>query len=176
MSRIWIGEGSSGAIFSDCRKYRYTLWRRWGLFGRQSNHPEFVDEADMVAFIGLNPSTADERIDDPTIRRCIGFAKQWGFGGMVMLNAFAYRATDPKVMKEQAEPIGEWNDEAIHAVTRLCGKVICCWGNHGTWMNRNERLHEILPNLACHLGQTKTYQPKHPLYLSSNTEPSDIWF
>ena len=77
------------ATFSECRKYRYTLWRRWdGLFA-----------SGYAMFIGLNPSTADETNDDPTIRRCIGYARDWGYGGLCMTNLFAFRATLPKNMK-----------------------------------------------------------------------------
>lgn len=104
---LWGGFSESGAIFSADRLYRYTLTRRW-------------DGRPMMAWIGLNPSTADETEDDPTIRRCTGFAKAWGYGGMVMLNLFAYRATDPKEMMCTAlirDPIGNpRNDELIQRV------------------------------------------------------------
>ncbi len=93
----------SGATFSQCRTWRYALWRRWD----SSKSPLIV--------IGLNPSTADERQDDPTIRRCINLAKREGCGSYVMLNLFAFRARDPKVMKAHAEPIGPENDVAIAA-------------------------------------------------------------
>ena len=87
-------------IFSPCRRYRYTLWRAWDMF-----NPGYV------MFIGLNPSTADEVQDDPTIRRCIGYAKEWGYGAFCMTNIFAFRATDPRVMKAQADPVGPENDK-----------------------------------------------------------------
>ena len=87
--------GESGAIFSECKKYRYLLWRKWG----KSPHSKYV------MFVGLNPSTADESIDDPTIRRCICFAKDWGYDGLFMANLFAYRATYPVDMFKFAEPI-----------------------------------------------------------------------
>jgi hypothetical protein len=85
---------ASGAEFSECRKYRYVLWRRWAWEGY----------ANQVMFIGLNPSTADEREDDPTIRRCVRFAKDWGYSGILMMNAFAFRATQPADMKAASDP------------------------------------------------------------------------
>ncbi len=86
------------AHLSICRRYRYALLRRWG-------------EGKNAMFIGLNPSTADETADDPTIRRCVSFAKAWGFGGLCMANLFAYRATNPADMLMQADPIGPDNAE-----------------------------------------------------------------
>src|SRR4051812_29172166 len=76
----------SGAELSPCRRYRYELWRKW-------------DEGEVCCFIGLNPSTADETTDDATIRKCRKYAKRWGFAGMLMLNVFAFRATNPADMK-----------------------------------------------------------------------------
>jgi hypothetical protein len=87
----------SGAEFSECQQYRYTLWRTWD------------SQADRVMFIGLNPSTADETEDDPTIRRCIRFAKDWGYGGILMMNAYAYRSTAPRGLKQVTDPIGPRN-------------------------------------------------------------------
>jgi hypothetical protein len=84
----------SGADFSPCRTWRYKLSRRWSLTGP------------MIAFVGLNPSTADEIDDDPTVRRCIGFARRWGFSGMYMLNVFAYRSTNPRELRTATDPVG----------------------------------------------------------------------
>lgn len=100
-------EWSSGAEFSPCRVWRYALWRRW----------DFGSRCNMVAFVGLNPSTADESLDDATIRRCINFAKSWGYDGMYMLNAYAFRATDPRDMKAFHEPIGKDNDCTIARIS-----------------------------------------------------------
>src|SRR5688572_12557148 len=95
----------SGARFSECGTYRYVLWRQWNEVNGD------------VAFVGLNPSTADDEKDDPTIRRCIGFAKRWGYGGVVMLNLFAYRATRPDAMwaarVADADIVGPQNDAHI---------------------------------------------------------------
>jgi len=98
-------------IFSEDRKYRYTLWREWkSLFTRQ--------QKEFVVFIGLNPSTADETKDDPTIKRCVGFVKKWGFDAFCMMNLFAYRTRYPSVMKAQEDPIGIENDKYLYKFVR----------------------------------------------------------
>jgi len=157
------GDFCSGAMFSECEKYRYVLWRRWEPNCESSN---------IVSFIGLNPSTADEVKLDPTVTRCVNWAKAWGFGGMAMLNCFAYRATDPKDMKRQADPVGNGNRAALLVWGRESGRTVLCWGNHGTWEDRNKEVLEILGdrNTFYHFGLTKTGQPKHPLYLPNNIE------
>ena len=153
----------SRAVFSEDRVYRYELWRRWG-------------GGDVVVFIGLNPSTADESMNDPTIRRCIGFAKDWGYGGLCMLNLFAFRATDPAVMKAADDPVGPQNDETLMRIAgafRTTGEhplVIAAWGVHGEHDARARKVMEWLPNLSC-LGLTKDGHPKHPLYLKRDVKP-----
>src|SRR5262245_38555366 len=94
------------AVFSPCRKYRYSLTRIWDA------------ERPNVMFVGLNPSTADDQVDDPTVRRCIGFARKWRFGGMIIVNLFAYRSTDPNRLQEILDPVGPENDEHIAATAR----------------------------------------------------------
>ena len=84
-----------------------------------------------IAFVGLNPSTADETSDDPTVRRCIGFARRWGFGGMFMLNAFAYRSTDPRLLKTAVNPIGPRNRTTLLRTCRRCQMTVVCWGSWG---------------------------------------------
>jgi hypothetical protein len=152
-----------GAQFSDCRKYRYALWRTW----ENDSH---------VTFIGLNPSTADETDDDPTIRRCINFAKSWGFGGIEMLNLFAFRATSPKEMMKCSEPIGSENNDFLKMYLNKGGPNIACWGNYGEYLNREKEVIELLgkSNLSI-LGLTGKGQPKHPLYLKRNIEPIHVW-
>ncbi len=157
---------TKGAQFSECRRYRYSLWRTW----REGDG--------HVIFIGLNPSTADENIDDPTIRRCIGFANRCGFGGMYMLNLFAFRATDPSVlMRAPINPIGKENDLYLQKHHQPEGLTIACWGNHGRLMNRGDEVIELLgkEGLSC-LGVTKMGYPKHPLYLPKDTNPMALSF
>lgn len=168
----FLGAGKSGATFSPDRSYRYCLWRRWREeFVREIDDSIIApDNHDICAFIGLNPSTADENEDDPTIRRCIAFAKSWGFGGIAMLNLFAFRATDPAVMKSAPQAVGEWNDECLKRVTSVCGQTIACWGTHGAFLHRGALVRSMLfrRNL-CHLGLSKDGHPKHPLYLRADT-------
>ena len=156
----FVGDGLTGAYFDDEKKYRYSLWRRFH---------EDVCLTEMAVFIGLNPSTADETEDDPTIRRCSGFARDWGRGGFVMLNLFAYRATDPKAMKAERNPVGPINDDVLRAVTSVGNPVVCCWGNHGIhqdcWWRVKVILHGTCKRSVFHFGLTKAGQPRHPLYL-----------
>jgi hypothetical protein len=145
------------AIFSKDRIYRYSLYREL----------EFWYER-QVMFIGLNPSTADEINDDPTVRRCIGFARKWGFSRMCMTNIFAFRATDPAVMLAAADPVGPENDKVLRECANKSNLIVAAWGNYGTYRQRAQRVREILPGLQC-LGKTKIGQPKHPLYLRKDS-------
>lgn len=146
------------AKFSPCRRYRYTLWRTWpGLTG-------------YVAFIGLNPSTATETEDDPTIRRCIAYAQDWGYSGLCMLNLFAWRDTQPLAMKEQAEPIGVDNDLEIHLACSSAALVVAAWGRHGTHLNRDRDVRLLVPRLH-HLKLNSDGTPGHPLYLRKTLKP-----
>ena len=147
------------AIFSPCRRYRYSLWRRWG-------------DGDYAMFFGLNPSTADETADDPTIRRCVAFAKAWGYGALCMTNLFAYRATNPDDMLSQADPIGPLNDRHIRESADRAGIVVAAWGSHGSHMGRGRCVREMLPRLHI-LRLTKGGQPGHPLYLPSRLTPME---
>lgn len=149
----------SGAIFSKCRKYRYVLRRVWD------------NKKNTVNFIGLNPSTANELDDDPTIRRCVNYAKAWDYGGIFMLNIFAFRATDPKIMQEARTPIGKLNDFYLKKCCNLMGSItIACWGVHGVYLGRNIEVRNLIPSLLC-LGKTKDGHPKHPLYLKKDLKP-----
>lgn len=149
---------NKGANFSTDRLYRYQLWRIW-------------DETKRPAlFIGLNPSTADENIDDPTIRRCIDFARQWGNGGLIMTNLFAYRSTDPKELRCIADPVGQDNDDWLVASHKKAGITVLAWGNGGTYLNRGAIVTSMLPG-ATRLKITKQGQPQHPLYLPKTTRP-----
>lgn len=148
----------STAEFSSCKKYRYQLKRIW-----DKSKP-------TVTFIGLNPSTADETKDDPTIRRCIGYAKKWGFGGLIMANVFAYRSTDPKKLKEINNPVGNLNGMWILKSAFDSDLTIAAWGTHGALLNRTEFMRNFGIELHV-LGLTKEGHPKHPLYLKQNLIP-----
>lgn len=153
--------------FSPCRKYRYTLWREMGdLF--TANNTEFIQ------FIGLNPSTADEVQDDPTIRRIMDFSKQFGFQNLCMTNIFGWRDTDPKEMKKQADPIGLEDNDWLLRVANSAKMIIVAWGNDGEHLKRGQRVGDLLrqfsPKVYC-LGTNSDGSPKHPLYLSSSLRP-----
>jgi len=158
------------AEFSHDRRYRYTLWRRaqWQRDGIATGG------AGYVAFIGLNPSTADEATDDNTVRRCVRFARDWGLGDMCMLNLFAFRATDPREMQAEAEPVGPDNDEWILRTAKGAQVVVAAWGFNGTYQERDQRVTRMLLDegvrLYC-LGRTKDGDPRHPLYVRADTLP-----
>lgn len=157
-----VGKMGSGAEFSPCRRYRYTLWRHW----------TGASEAGRgyAMFIGLNPSTADEVRDDPTVRRCVGFARAWGFDALCMTNLFAYRATDPKQMLAEDDPVGRDNDQHLAVVAARARIVVAAWGAHGTHRDRHLRVKAMLPDLH-YLKLTKAGQPGHPLYLRGDLRP-----
>ena len=146
------------AKFSPCRKYRYTLTRVW------------KEEKDIVCFVGLNPSTATETKDDPTIRRCIRFVRSWGYGGLIMLNLFAYRSTDPKKLNHVQSPIGPDNDFHIMESSRLALFTVLAYGNTGGMGYRSNEVLKIIKKPYC-LGITKKGYPRHPLYVKANTRP-----
>lgn len=149
------------ASISACGLYRYDLTRMWSA-------ESYVDAA-LCAFIGLNPSTADADLDDPTIRRCIGYAKDWGYDGLVMLNAYAYRATDPRAMKSASDPVGLLNDDYIDYWSMRCPMIVACWGVHIDDL-RERDLRDKLPRLHF-LRLTKSGKPGHPLYLPKSLTP-----
>lgn len=147
-------------IFSPCRTYRYALWRDFG---------DLAGEG-YAMFIGLNPSTADEVSDDPTIRRCIAFAKSWGYGALCMTNLFAFRATDPVDMKAVADPVGPENDYHLQRLASGAGVVVAAWGVHGTHRQRDTAVRSMMPKLHC-LRKTGDGHPGHPLYLPKILTP-----
>lgn len=157
------GDGYSGATFSLCGRYRYKLWRNWG------------DQKRVVAFCGLNPSTADHQQNDPTVTRCINYAKSWGYSGMYMLNLFAWRDTDPKAMKAAPEPIGAENNRIILEVAKSVDKLVCAWGTHGSHQGRDKVVMELLRDVNLYaLRVTKGGHPQHPLYLPGDLVPQ-VW-
>jgi hypothetical protein len=159
-SDLFGGTGSEamerGADISPCGRYRYKLWRKWG-------------GGSVVAFVGLNPSTADATLDDPTIRRCIGYAKAWGHGSLWMLNLFAYRATDPNEMRLAEDPVGPLNNKTLREA-RFADVTVAAWGTHGAHRGRDAQALAMLPRLH-YLRLTKDGHPGHPLYLPANLRP-----
>lgn len=147
----------SDAIISACAKYRYRLYRRWAK-GKQA------------LFVMLNPSTADATEDDPTIRRCIGFAKREGCGGLVVVNLFAFRATSPADLMKAADPVGpENNGHMWAAMATADGPIIAAWGAHGVFMDRDKDFCRLIDGKAIYcLGKTMRGQPKHPLYIKAD--------
>lgn len=147
-----------GAIIDPTGLYRYSLWREW-----DANTPR-------IAFIMLNPSRADAEIDDPTIRRCMGFAKDWGYGSLEVANLFAYRAQHPKILQQVPDPIGPENDRYLQEAFLAADRVIIAWGNWGKLKGRNEEVLRAMQSRAIYcLGITNKGQPRHPLYVRRNT-------
>ncbi|WP_320168129.1 DUF1643 domain-containing protein [Mangrovibacterium marinum] len=146
------------AILSDDNLYRYVLAR------------VFDKDKPMVAFVGLNPSTADDKDDDPTIRKCIRYCTQWKFGGFYMVNLFAIRSSDPNEIYRVDDPVGTNNDEHLVEVFKKVEKVIFCWGNAGGYRGRNLDVSKLVENPYC-LKINGTGEPAHPLYLSRSLEP-----
>lgn len=163
----------SGAMFPPPESpgiepaYRYALWRNWELLdgaGRGGRR---------LLWICLNPSTADERLDDPTIRRCIRFSKAFGFGGMFLVNLFALRSKDPADLKKVVDPVGADNDQVIHDLALSCDEAIAAWGVHGQYLGRERIVCDIVALTDCrlfHLGLTHEGYPRHPLYLDGATQ------
>lgn len=166
------------AWWSADYEYRYLMRRH--LPRDMIRHKTMFDPRQApitVAFIGLNPSTATETEDDPTIRRCIGFATDWEYESLVMLNAFAFRSTDPAGLRLVTDPVGRANDETIMDTCRLecVQEVVLAWGVHGKLFGRGDELlrklardEAIAPKLRA-LGFSKNIQPAHPLYLKKDT-------
>lgn len=152
------------ATFSADRTYRYALTRRW-----DTDWP-------MAVFIMLNPSTADAFEVDPTIRRCISFARSWHAGGILVLNLFALRSTDPHALYKHADPVGCDNDAVLRWVLSVdhepVGPVVAAWGVHGTHRGRGNKVMRLLQDRLVKplcLGVTKEGHPRHPLYLPNGT-------
>lgn len=157
---------TSGATIKG--EYRYELWREF----REGDEP-----LRTVVFVMLNPSTADATEDDATIRRCVGFAKRWGFNRLVVVNLFAYRATDPKEIRAVDDPIGPENDAFIEKAVSESYMVIVAWGNNAVWPGMKSKRHEdVIRMITRHtdvycLGKTRNGQPCHPVRLRGDLEP-----
>ena len=148
-----------GAVFDINGRYRYSLWRAWSAY-----HPR-------IAFILLNPSTADEQRNAPTIRRCMGFARAWNFGSVEVVNLFAYRARDCRELLKKDDPVGEENNYYLIQAVERCSTVVVGWGTRGTLLGRDGKVLSLLADtkdVFC-LGITKDGQPRHPLYVKGDT-------
>lgn len=151
----------SSAVYSDCGAYRYALTREWG-------------DGPRLLFVMLNPSTADERRNDPTIERCERRARRLGYGAMRIANIFAYRATDPRVLKAAPAPVGPQNDRVLRRAAGWAAEVLCAWGAHGAHLQRGAEVEAMLRrggHRLLHLGLTRMGLPRHPLYVGYAVTP-----
>ncbi len=157
---LW-GKEASGAEISTCRRYRYRLWRRFG-------------DGPALCVIGLNPSTADETVDDPTVVRCVRRARSWGYGALVLVNLFAWRATDPLDLAVVDDPVGPEGNRAIIAEAADCGGALCAWGTHGRLRGRGAEVEGLLRRMGAPLYVLRLNgdgSPAHPLYLPYSLRP-----
>lgn len=159
----------TGATFSPCQTFRYSLERVWNPDGKR------------CLFIGFNPSTADALEDDPTIRRCIGFARSWGYGAMAIVNLFAVRSKDPSVVRNSLDPVGPMNDAVIEVELRQAHRAVAAWGALANLYDERAEIIEWLAREAALPGRfvtigprTKSGHPRHPLYLRAGSAPHDF--
>lgn len=156
------GDAASVAIYSDCERYRYELTREWDSAGRRAH------------FVMLNPSTATEKQNDPTVERCERRARALGFGAFRVTNIFAWRDTDPRAMRAAADPVGPGNDAAILQAAAWADQTVCAWGTHGEHLLRGAAVEAMLRaggHPLYHLGLSKAGHPKHPLYIGYAVQP-----
>lgn len=160
------GDAPSTAQYSDCEQYRYMLERVWDTDGERA------------LFIMLNPSKATEVQNDPTVERCERRARALGFGAFRVVNIFAWRETDPKRLRQAAEPVGPENDAAIAEGCAWADRIIAGWGAHGAHRGRGAEVEALLRGQGApvaHLGLTKEGHPRHPLYIAYARQP-EPWF
>ncbi|WP_322866948.1 DUF1643 domain-containing protein [Aquicoccus sp. G2-2] len=160
------GDAPSVAVYSDCERYRYSLTRVWDDAGKRA------------LFIMLNPSTATEVQNDPTVERCERRARALGFGAFRVTNIFAWRDTDPKKMRAAGDPVGPENDGVIAQSCPWADTIIAAWGTHGAHHARGAEVEALLRRSGLpvyHLGLTKHGHPKHPLYIAYSQQP-EWWF
>lgn len=165
------------AVFSPCRTWRYTLTRSglcsWnpGVVSENAEYPKVP----TLMFVCLNPSTADETLNDPTVRRCIGYARAWGFISLTVCNIFGLRSTDPKALYVHPDPAGPDNLKWIRESAADANMIVCGWGNHGNLHGQGDRVRAMLELDLSHklhvLGLNAGGQPKHPLYLRGDLKP-----
>lgn len=165
----------TAAVISADGLYRYTLERQW------------CQDPRYVLWLMLNPSTADATKDDATIRRCVGFAKSWGYGGILVGNLYAYRATHPRELKSAADPVGPENDVHLLLLFRRASLVVCGWGVPGPHPGRLPHVLALLETEARARGDlvggdhrlpvlhrlrvNRNYSPAHPLRMPSDLQP-----
>src|SRR4051794_15154257 len=155
----------TGARFSADRRHRHALWRVWDA------------DRGLCNFVMLNPSTADETVDDPTVARCTRRARAWGYGGLLVTNLFAFRTTDPAGLRADPDPVGPGGNAAIVEAARASALVVCAWGNHGAYRGRASAVRALLDGLGVtpfHLALTRRGEPAHPLYLAYGLAPSPM--
>ena len=155
------GGRQSRALYSRCGTYRYLLEREWG-------------EGGKLLYILLNPSTATEERNDPTLERCERRARALDFGGFAVANLFAYRATRPEDLRRADAPVGPDNDDALLLAAQAASAVLCGWGVHGTYRGRNSEVMTLLSAADIkpfHLGLTRAGHPRHPLYVPYMSTP-----
>jgi hypothetical protein len=156
------GDAASTAVYSDCENYRYSLTRSWDPSGLK------------VLFVMLNPSKATEIQNDPTVERCERRARTLGFGAFQVTNIFAWRETNPHLMRKAVDPVGPDNDAVLTQGTAWADSVIAAWGTHGSHLDRGTTVKAILraqPTPVFHLGLSKAGHPKHPLYIAYSQQP-----
>jgi hypothetical protein len=153
--------------FSEDRRYRYTLMRDFQGLLLTSRRAKYVN------FVMLNPSTADESANDPTVARCIRFAKDWGYDGLYVTNLFALRSTDPRALYAAEDPIGPENDHYIEEVAVKASLIIAAWGAHGQRHGRSTSVRRLLGDYVYCLRMGKK-EPWHPLYLPAASKPQLI--
>jgi len=156
------GDAPSEAVYSPCERYRYLLTRVWDPAGRRA------------LFVMLNPSTATEVRNDPTVERCERRARALGYGAFRVVNIFALRSTDPAALYAEPDPVGPENDGALRDSAGWADTVVCAWGTHGACQGRGavvERLLRATGRSLWHLGLTQAGHPRHPLYVSYGQAP-----
>ncbi|MGV6848657.1 MAG: DUF1643 domain-containing protein [Marinibacterium sp.] len=153
---------ASEAVYSTCERYRYALTRIWDR------------EAPRLLYVMLNPSTATELANDPTIERCERRARALGYGGFRATNIFAWRDTDPRALRRAAHPVGRHNDAALRAGAGWADHVMAAWGAHGNHLGRGREVEALLRATGrplFHLGMTRAGHPRHPLYIAYARTP-----
>lgn len=159
------GDAASTAQYSDCELYRYDLTRVW-----DAQQPK-------IAFVMLNPSTATEVQNDPTVERCERRARTLGYGSFRVCNIFAWRDTDPRKMRKAADPVGPENNASIVGACHWADTIVCAWGTHGEHLQRGPEVAVLMRSTdkpLYHLGLSKAGHPKHPLYISYTQQPQ-LW-